>query len=135
MKSSTTPRRSDLPRVAACGRLLFSLLRRATGAVVLPNPYQSGLFLLAMLVSVLGYAQTTRQPATGEGQKPAYSPDMQKALAYVEQSEYFIRDQKAKGALQSPNRAHNMRFTYKADGFEAQPRVDSSLQWKIAFQV
>jgi|GEM_PF-632495 len=135
MKSSTTPRRGDLSRVAACGRLLFSLLRRTTGAVVLPNPYQGGLFLLATLISVLGYAQTTNQPATGEGQKPAYTPDMQKALAYVEQSEYFIRDQRATGALQSPNRAHNMRFTYKPDGFEAQPRVDSSLQWKIAFQV
>ncbi|MDX2134954.1 MAG: hypothetical protein SFV52_09215, partial [Saprospiraceae bacterium] len=135
MKNSKTTRRGDLPRAASCGPLLFNLLRRTTEAVILPNPYQSGLLLLAMLVSVLGYAQTTNQPATGEGREPAYTPDMQKALAYVEQSEYFIRDQKAKGALQSPNRAHNMRFTYKADGFEAQPRVDSSLQWKIAFQV
>jgi hypothetical protein len=62
-----------------------------------------------------------------------YSPDEQKALSYVEQSEYFIRYQQNAKSLQSPNRAVNMRFTYKPNGFEVKPRVDSTAQWSIAF--
>jgi FG-GAP-like repeat/FG-GAP repeat len=62
-----------------------------------------------------------------------HPPDIQKALDYVEQSEYFIHYQDNVNALQSPNRAQNMRFTYKPDGFEVKPRVDSTTQWNIAF--
>ena len=61
------------------------------------------------------------------------SPDMQKAQDYVAQSEYFIRYQQTTQALQSPNRAHNMRFTYKPNGFDVKPRVDSAAKWNIAF--
>ncbi len=76
----------------------------------------------------------SNQPAVQLNNK-IYSPDEQKALSYVEQSEYFIRYQHSAKALQSPNRAVNMRFTYKPNGFEVKPRVNSSAQWSIAFTI
>ncbi|MBK9630413.1 MAG: FG-GAP repeat protein [Saprospiraceae bacterium] len=64
-----------------------------------------------------------------------YSHDIQRAIEYIEQSEYFIRCQELPGELQSPNRKNNMRFSFNNNGFEAQPRVDSSCEWHIAFHL
>ncbi|MBP7514092.1 MAG: FG-GAP repeat protein [Flavobacteriales bacterium] len=49
-------------------------------------------------------------------------------------SEYHIRWQERAGAFQSPNREHDMRITYHADGFDLRPRVTDSA-WAISFRL
>jgi hypothetical protein len=61
--------------------------------------------------------------------------NIDKAIEYAKQSEYFIRYQPEARMLQSPNRAHNIRFSYHAKSFEAKPRKDSSLMWNLAMEV
>jgi len=46
-----------------------------------------------------------------------------RALAEISASEYHIRYQEQVGALQSPNRAQDLRITYHADGFALEPRT------------
>src|SRR5688572_18684159 len=47
-------------------------------------------------------------------------------------AEYEIRWQEQVAAYQSPNRAQNLRFTYGADGFRAEPRVyERGKPWKL----
>jgi hypothetical protein len=54
----------------------------------------------------------------------------------IEASEYEIRWQESVGAYQSPNRAQNLRFTYFADGFRAEPRVyDGDKPWRLSLHL
>jgi hypothetical protein len=55
----------------------------------------------------------------------------------IEESEYEIRWQPAVNAYQSPNRAHNLRFTYFTNGFQAEPRVyaNTAATWRVGLQL
>lgn len=48
------------------------------------------------------------------------------AEEYIRNSEYHINFQDHVGALQSPNRAQDLRITYHANGFSLTPRVDGN---------
>ncbi len=52
----------------------------------------------------------------------------------IDASEYHIRWQDHAGAFQSPNRRHDLRITYHADGFDLKPRVNDSA-WAISFKL
>ncbi len=81
---------------------------------------------------------TLRKAALAENEErknESYLTEMQGSFEYLTQSEYYISCQNETGDLQSPNRAQNMRFTYNADGFEAQPSVDKTALWNISFKL
>ena len=51
--------------------------------------------------------------------------------------EYHIHFQENANALQSPNRAQNLRFTYRPDGFSMKTRVDTlgTENWEVSMKV
>ena len=49
-------------------------------------------------------------------------------------SEYEIRYQESSKEYQSPNRAHNLRFSYYLDGFKVCPREDKD-KWKVEMRL
>ena len=55
----------------------------------------------------------------------------------MEAQEYYIRFQESAGALQSPNRAQNLRFSYHPDGFSMKTRMDSlgTENWEVSMKV
>src|ERR1044071_3523597 len=58
----------------------------------------------------------------------------------IEQMEYDVNWQDAVGALQSPNRANNLRFTFYSNGFSVQVRdpqleVDLPKDWTVCFSL
>ena len=74
------------------------------------------------------------QPERPEGVDPDWWRTVQEEIA---QSEYHIRWQEGVGAYQSPNRAQNLRFTYRGDGFSAEPRTyhEEDLPWKLGMSL
>jgi len=83
------------------------------------------LFILTQASLVLGQIQTTRAPQ---------SANLAELTKFIIESEYDIQWQEIESALQSPNRAQNLRFTYQSDGFSAERRVKASDQdeWSIS---
>ncbi|MCF8339398.1 MAG: FG-GAP-like repeat-containing protein [Chitinophagaceae bacterium] len=57
---------------------------------------------------------------TGDLKNSNWFATIQKEMS---KSEYFIRKDASSGALGSPNRKNNLRFTYDANGFSVQPRT------------
>jgi hypothetical protein len=55
----------------------------------------------------------------------------------IGQSEYHIQWQEQVGAYQSPNRGQNLRFTYRGDGFSAEPRTydGEGPPWKLGMRL
>lgn len=82
-----------------------------------------------------GLVSTLQQPASSLQQEEPdknHSPEIQiKTMDGIKESEYAISYHKEVQALQSPNRANNMRFTYHADGFEVKSRVKDAESWQI----
>jgi hypothetical protein len=62
---------------------------------------------------------------------------LQRAFSQIDESEYHLRWQPGKDGYQSPNRAHELRFTYFPDGFDAEPRSLKAGEgpWKISMRL
>lgn len=85
-------------------------------------------------------SNTCLQSAGNQKTAAAKVPAQQEQwLAAVQQdiasSEYHIRYQEAAKAYQSPNRAQNLRVTYRADGFSLTPRIGSQKDWNATLRL
>jgi|GEM_PF-4230832 len=68
----------------------------------------------------LTITSSDKEPETPKNIDPDWWSQVQNDIA---ESEYHIRWQEVVSAYQSPNRAQNLRFTYRGDGFSAEPRT------------
>lgn len=68
---------------------------------------------------------------------PADTNWFNQAFAHIRQSEYFLSWQPDVGAWRSPNRAQNLRLTYRDDGFSVEPRDHGSkpVPWQVTLRL
>jgi hypothetical protein len=94
-----------------------------------PIPGQAGHHLVGLTPP-----SSEAEPACPEGVDPGWWGRVQDDIA---RSEYDIRWQEGVGAYQSPNRAQNLRFTYRGDGFMAEPRAhgEEDSPWKLGMRL
>ncbi len=62
--------------------------------------------------------------------KMSYEEWLNNVMNYIKESEYDIRWQERSEEYQSPNRSHNLRFSYYEDGFKVCPREDRD-KWEV----
>lgn len=90
----------------------------------------ASLFITLMIVSAL-YALPHQDNAPGTLPAGAESDWWSGVQNQIARSEYDIKWQETRQVYQSPNRAHNLRFTYFPDGFMVESRViEQSPSWQ-----
>ena len=101
-----------------------------------------GVSLFSLLTQTTNGAADLNRQASSASARQAMGGSLdqrwlQRAFSHIDESEYFIRWQANSGAYESPNRAHELRFTYFPDGFAAEPRSvkAGANPWRISLRL
>ena len=91
----------------------------------------------SILAALASFSLTAITPLAAPSAETASTANISELKKIVADSEYEIRWQDRATALQSPNRAQNLRFTYFTDGFTAERRAPETPDdlWSVSLYV